>query len=230
MFDLIIPCIYSHFNKLKITLDSFKHQELINKIIIVLNGINHKKIDNSILSNYQNKLNLILINNKMLPGIARQEGLKHSKSDFVVFHDADDKAHPDKLLILKNCFNKYNCDHILHLIQPIELDFLKYDLDKIKVILTDSIIKYYQKTKKCDFGDIINKRCSHGLSAVRKEKIIDIEWLNIKSGEDKDFNLKSLLKGNKLILVDAYLSKYDRYKTWIMKRYHPLAWKELNNN
>ena len=165
----------------------------------------------------------------MLPGIARQEGLKYSISKFVVFHDADDEAHPDKLLILKYCFEKYNCDHILHFFQPIEFNFIPYNCENIKIIETDKILKYYQKTHKVDFGDIICKRVSHGLSAVRKDKILDIEWLNIRSSEDKDFNLKSLLKGNKLILVDCFLSKYDRYKTKIMKRYHPLAWEELKN-
>lgn len=229
MFDLIIPCLFSHFKNIRKTLDSFKNQELINNIIIVLNNINNNDTNFDFLKDYKLKLKIVKIKDKMLPGIARQEGLRFVKSDYVVFHDADDEAHPDKLLILKNCFEKYKCDHILHLIQPIELDFLNYQLDKIRVVNDKELRKYYQKTKKCDFGDIIGKRCSQGLSAVRVNKIIDIEWLNIKSGEDKDFNIKSMLKGNKMLLVDCYLSKYDRYKIKIMKRYHPKAWEEFNN-
>ncbi|ADO67280.1 putative glycosyltransferase [Cafeteria roenbergensis virus] len=229
MFDLIIPCLYSHFKYIPTTLKSFHHQNLINRIIIIINGINNKPIDKTILKNY-NKIDLILINEKIFPGIARNIGLKNAQSQYVVFHDADDQAHPDKLLILKNCFDKYQCDHILHLIQPIEINFLNYDLAKIKVIPVEKLRTYYYKNNKCDFGDIIGKRCSHGLSAVKKNKIIDIEWLNVKSGEDKDFNIKSLIKGNKIILVDAYLSKYDKYKMHIMKRYHPNAWNELNKN
>jgi glycosyltransferase involved in cell wall biosynthesis len=224
MFDLIIPCLFSHIGHLEKTLNSFHHQDLISQIIIVINDIKNKKLPDDFLLKYQSKLNLILLENKTLPGIARSIGLKHATSDYIVFHDADDEAHPDKLLILKKCFDKYECDHILHLIQPIELDFLKYDLENLKIVDTEKIMLYYQKTKKCDFGDIIEKRCSQGLCAVRRNKVIDIEWLNIASGEDKDFNLKSLLKGNKLILLDAYLSKYDRYKLKIMKRYHPKAW------
>lgn len=229
MFDLIIPCLYSHFTKIKRTLISFHHQDLINKIIIIVNGINDQKLNKTFLLDYQDKIELILINEKTLPGIARSIGLKHSTSPYIVFHDADDEAHPDKLKILKHCFDKYQCDHILHLIQPVELNFLKYNLDKIEIVSNEKLRKYYQKTNKCDFGDIIGKRCSHGLSAVRREKVIDIEWLNIKSGEDKDFNIKSLLKGNKMILIDAYLSKYDRYKVKIMKKYHPNAWKDFQN-
>lgn len=230
MFDLIIPCLFSHFKNIKNTIDSFKHQELINNIIIVLNNIQDNDIKLNLLDQYKLKCKVIKIKDKMLPGIARQEGLKYSTSEFIIFHDADDEAHPDKLLILKYCFDNYYCDHILHLIQPTKFNFLNYDLDKINVVLDDRIRKYYQKNNKSDFGDIIGKRCSQGLSAVRKNKIIDIEWLNIKTGEDKDFNIKSLLKGNKILLVDAYLSKYNKYKLNIMKRYHPLAWDELKNN
>jgi len=230
MFDIIIPCLFSHFSNIKKTIDSFNHQELIYNIIIVLNNVQDNKINLEFLGNYQAKINVIEIKDKMLPGIARQEGLKHSTSDFVVFHDADDEAHPNKLLILKFCFEKHQCDHILHLIQPVELKFLEYDLNKIKIVSDDKIRKYFQQKKQCDFGDIVGKRCSHGLSTVRREKIIDIQWLNIKSGEDKDFNLKSLLKGNKMLLIDAYLSKYNRYKMKIMKKYHPKGWDEFKND
>lgn len=227
MFDLVIPCLYSHFKNIKKTLDSFKHQELINKIIIVVNNIKNNKINLNFLEDYQNKIKLIEFKNRLLPGIARQEGIKYSTSDYIIFHDADDEAHPDKILILQYCFKKYNCDHILHFIQPLDFNFKPYNLNEIKIVNTEKILEYYNKTKKCDFGDIINKRVSQGLSAVRRNKILDIEWLNVKSGEDKDFNLKSLLKGNKLIMVNCFLSKYDRYKTKIMIKYHPQSYNEL---
>ena len=231
MFDLIIPCLFSHFKNIKITLDSFNHIDLVNNIIIVLNNIQNNNINTDSLLEYKSKLKIIEIKDKMLPGIARQEGIKHSTSEFIVFHDADDKAHHDKLLILKYCFDNYNCDHILHFIQPTQFNFIPYQLNDndIKIIDTKTILDFYHTTKNVNFGDIINKRISQGLSAVRKNKIIDIQWLNIKSGEDKDFNLKSLLKGNKLIMVDCFLSSYDRYKTRIMKKYHPTSWKQLQN-
>jgi len=229
MFDLIIPCLFTHYNNLPKTLDSFKHHELINRIIIVLNGINYQKFDNYILDKYRDKLKLIKLNEKMLPGKAREKATRYAKSDYIVYHDADDDAHPDKLLILKYFFEKTNCDHILHLIQPIELNFLNYkDFNKINYIDTKKLIDFYYRKNKMDFGDIIGKRISQGLSAVKRSKIIDITWLDIKSGEDKDFNKKSLLKNNKMIVIDCYLSKYDRYKLKVMKRYHPKAIKDFN--
>jgi hypothetical protein len=229
MFDLIIPCLFNHFNNLPKILDSFKHQDLINRIIIVLNGINDQDYDRNILKKYKKKLKLIRLNYTISPGKAREKATRFSKSEYIVYHDADDEAHPDKLLILKYFFEKTNCDHILHLIQPIELNFLNYkDFNKINYIDTKKLIDFYYRNNKMDFGDIIGKRISQGLSAVRRSKITDIVWLNIKSGEDKDFNKKSLLKNNKMIVIDCYLSKYDKYKLYIMKSYHPKAIKDFN--
>lgn len=229
MFDLIIPCLFSHFKNIHHTILSFKQPQLINNIIIVLNNIQNKKINTDSLTEFTPKLQIIKFKEKIPPGIARQEGIKFSTSEFIVFHDADDLAHPDKLTILKHCFQKYNCDHILHFIQPLDFKFIPYNIQNIKIIDTQQILTFYKNTQSVDFGDIISKRISHGLSAVRKNKIINIKWSNNKSGEDKDFNLQSLLLNNKLIIVNCFLSKYDRYKTNIMKRYHPCAWEELKN-
>lgn len=201
--------------------------QLVNNIIIVLNDIQDNTIE---LINLQKfNLQIIKFKNKINPGLARQEGIKYSTSNYIIFHDADDLAHPDKILILKNIFEKYNCDHILHFIQPIDFNFKPYDLNNIKIINTDSILKYYNKKKNVDFGNILGKRISHGLSSVKKSSIYNINWLDKKSGEDKDFNLKSLLSGNKLIIVDCFLSSYDRYKTKMMKKYHNKAWLELKD-
>lgn len=229
MFDLIIPCIFSHFKNINLTLQSFNHLNLVNNIIIILNDIQSRNINIESLKDFSSKLLIIKFNNKINPGLARQEGIKNSKSDYIIFHDADDIAHPDKILILKNCFEKYNCDHILHLIQPIDFNFIPYDLNNIKIINTNSILKYYNKKNNMDFGNIISKRISHGLSAVKKNKIININWVDKSSGEDKDFNLKSLLSGNQIIIVDCFLSSYDRYKTKMLKKYHKKAWEELKD-
>lgn len=232
MFDLVIPCAYWHFNNLPRILEGFNHKHLLNKIIIVVNSIEYNSIDESILDKYKDKLILRKKKKKKSPGQSKAFAMKYTKSKYIVFHDADDDPHPDKLLILKHFFEKTNCDHILHLIQPQELDFLEYkNLNTIKHIDTEEIIDYYIGND-CNFGDIIGQRASQGLIAVKREKILKIGWIPDMSGEDKDFNLKSLLLGNRMILIDCYLSKYDKYDIKMMERKHPKGYiqfgKKLN--
>lgn len=222
MFDLIIPCLYKHKDNLVSTIESFGHRYLINNIIIVLNDVS-EEYELDLCGNVW----IIESKKKLKPGKARELGLVISESKYVVFHDADDEAHPDKLLILKYFYEKIDCDHILHLVQPISLDFIKYDCDKIKYIESDRLLEHYNKKKNMEFGDIIKKRISHGLISVKREKIMNIKWSNKRSGEDKDFNRESLLIGNRMILLDSYLSKYDKYSVNSLRIYHKEGYLEL---
>ena len=102
-------------------------------------------------------------------------------------------------------------------------------MDKIKIIDCQTINNYYKKHKNLDFGNIINKRISQGLIAIKKIKLLGLEWIDKTRGEDKDFNLKSLNKKNKIVVIDCYLSSYNKYHPKMMKKYNKQAWLELKD-
>ena len=105
MFSIIIPCLNEHLTSLYNIICSFIAQDnnLINEILVIVN--NYKKNDIEIIDRQKSFLpdyvKYILIEDKTPPGICRNIGVHLSKSDYLIFHDADDIPHPQKLDILK---------------------------------------------------------------------------------------------------------------------------------
>ena len=253
MFSIIIPCfkdhIYSVFNIICCFLLENKIYEndtnikLINNITIICNGLEDNHITEIIkqqtfFDNYYSEgfIKYEIYKENVPPGKAREMGIKsislNKENKYCIFHDADDIPHPQKIRILKYFFMRYNCDHILHLFQPLGFNFINYDdFSHIMYTKTKKIIQYIKKKKKVNFdiGNIIKARVSQGLISVRLNAIKDIKWTSKMSGEDKAFNKISLHMGNKLIMLDCYLSEYDRYNVKMMKKIHKKRYKELRN-
>ena len=211
------------------------NNKLINEIIVVCNGINSKhKLEINEKKNFFNlnnekRIKYIEIDNKLHPGIARNKGIKQSNSEYIIFHDADDIPHPNKLEILKYIFDNNNVEHILYFLQPLGFKFINYNFENIKIISSEKIYKYYNKNKDINIGNIINKRVCQGHISIKKKASINLNWSNKKTAEDKDFNIQSLKKGNKIIMIDVILAEYNKYHVKMMKRYHKKAYDEINN-
>lgn len=220
MTTIIIPCYKNHIYILDKVLNLFILQKP-EEIIVVVNGIeNDAKINTKIseLKTIYNDIVFLEFNNKLFAGPARYEGLLKAKNENIIFHDADDEPHPQKVEII-NHFLK-NHDHILHLIQPIDLDFKMYDKKNISYITNNYIRWYCDKYETYNFNNLLKSRIGSGLISAKKSKIINIKWKKMVTGEDSKFNKDSLLYNNNLIILKAFLSKHDKFSLNMMKKHH----------
>lgn len=226
MFSLVFPCHSSNLDTIIFVIECFlKQKEYINQIIVIFNSVKED------ISDIINKIKLLCNNiifeykifkSRINPGIARNKSYDLIKSDYVIFHDADDEPHPNKLEIIKYMFYKLNCDEIHHLLQPISLQFLNYDLNNIKYKEVDNkeILNFIKKGSVC-LNNYVKMPVSHGLISIKKDKLLEIEWNCLRSGEDRDFITKSVNNNNKIVVVEAFLSKYDKLSKKSLFKYYP---------
>jgi glycosyltransferase involved in cell wall biosynthesis len=227
MFSLIIPCHSKDLGTIYGVVNSFikTDSDLIKQIIIIFNGDKEKVNDvvNKIkgLISKTIRFDYKIFEEQLNPGIARYESYDLIKSEYVAFHDADDEPHPMKLQIINNIFKKKNPDMIYHLYQPIIFPFLKYQLNKIKYDWVDNnIAKKYIDKKFIALYKYYKGPVTHGLFAIKTDKLIKIKWSNLKSGEDREFLTKCINNNYSIIIVDAHLSKYDKFSEKRFKMNH----------
>ena len=220
MFSLVIPCHSKDLKTVYEVVNSFikTSYSLIKQIIIIFNGIKDKEKVNNII----NKIKVLIGNTIMFdykifrkrlnPGIARNESYNLIKSEYVAFHDADDEPHSMKLQILDYIFKKENPDMIYHLYQPIAFPFLKYQLDKIEYDwVNNEDVKKYTDNGFIALWMYYNAPVTHGLFAIKTKKLLKFGWSNLKSGEDREFLTKCINNDYSVIIIGAFLSKYDKF-------------------
>jgi glycosyltransferase involved in cell wall biosynthesis len=98
MISIIIPT-YQHGNEIKQCLDSLLSQTLRDFEIIVVNDGSTDNTE-SVLDKYQDRITVITQNNHG-SNVARNNGAKRAKGDYLLFCDADIVAEKDMLLEMK---------------------------------------------------------------------------------------------------------------------------------
>lgn len=248
MFSLIIPCHCSNLDRIFFVIKCFLNEynnniknniKLLNQIIIIFNGIKSltvRRKTKQIVKDIKNIIPKGIIfefekfQARIRPGLARNASYNFIKSDYIIFHDADDEPHPNKLLINKYFFEEISVDQIHHLFQPIDLNFLEYDdFSKINYIKVDNN-KIFDFTKKglVLLNQYSKMPVSHGLISIKKNKLLEISWCDLKTGEDRDFVTKSINNNNKIIIIEAFLSKYDKLPKKSLMKYYPQYYKLWN--
>lgn len=191
MISVVIPCAQEHFSFLIPLLDDFLNQSLYpNEVIISLSEF--ELIDSNDMTIFENKINnyifkIILLKNtdKLSPGENRQLGSDKSEYDYIIYQDADDFPHRQRFEILNYIFEKYNANHITHLLTRSSKHF--NNRHKLEDIIP---FKWNKRSA------IKGSPTTAGNIGVHKRVFEKVKWTNHKVGEDTRF-------------TDAILSKFD---------------------
>ena len=91
MIDIIIPCYNAH-STIEKTLNSIIIQNIKDKVKVLLVDDASNKSYESIVDKYKEYIDISLLTLKenVGPGIAREKGIKYTKSKYIVFIDSDD--------------------------------------------------------------------------------------------------------------------------------------------
>lgn len=128
--SFVIPT-YNNLSLLKRCISSIEKQ--INKedrIIIVIDGSTDGTEEYMNKHYGGNKQFLILTQKNMGSGTARNNGVKHSSSDYIWFIDSDDYIIQNSVMEIKSELQKHNCDLLF-------LDYITYDGKQTKNVKID---------------------------------------------------------------------------------------------
>jgi cellulose synthase/poly-beta-1,6-N-acetylglucosamine synthase-like glycosyltransferase len=131
--SVIVPCVARHFFWLSGLLESYQNQTVRpDEIVISLSEVeklNSREIDKLETGLWDCKLKVLRNNGVIIDGENRTIAMDNSTGDILVFSDADDLVHPQRIEIVKYFFENYEVDHIMHCyavrrdgITPINID------------------------------------------------------------------------------------------------------------
>lgn len=174
------------------------------------------------------------IRNKERKNAAENRNLlaKKSESEVLVFQDADDMFHPQRIEILKHFFLNFDVNHIAHsysftkerslkqiIINKIKLESVNYLLlNKIyDSVFSDKFISHLMVGGYGSFNkkeDLIPQfPICNGAIAIKKEVFEEINWKTDKKtfliAEDQDFNYEVFYNFNKSMLIFEELYYYN---------------------
>ena len=200
--SIIIPCHYKHFQYIDQLLQMYNKQSMIpTEIIVVLcesTKISENIIDNAENKKYKYNLKIIRIKEKSAAGKNRYIGTKEAIGDIIIFQDADDLPHPQRIEIIQRCFKQYpSINHILHSCSRSIMNTF-YNIDKIPT----KICKHNIFLNQQEMG---NYKLTNGNIAIRNKIVNEIKW-DIKNfrGQDVQLNKNIYEKyGEYMIIVLA---------------------------
>ena len=234
--SIVIPSIGRHFRFLWRALDSLSSQTRIPDEVIVsqcesiLIPDEKKSALSEKYSKIFEKFELLLETKALRSGPNRQKASDVCTGDFIVYQDADDASHRQRVEILENIFNNNDVVHIAHsykYMNNYNTDHI--DISKIKIYPADKLYKLYFSDKiDADYvplhdwpygacPDFNGTAITAGAMAIRREVLKEVRWRaphelilsNSPTTEDYEFDMEILFKFKKSILIDAPVYFYE---------------------
>lgn len=189
--SVVIPVFPPHFCFLERCLQNVMQSTVLpNEIIIAASEVNEKKekeLYDSLIKICKNvKLIIYGTTDIAYAGVNRNRGYTKSSNDIIMFIDADDFIHPQKVEIIQKCFEKFpDCKQLIHNFSSSAKDLgLKFDIDNLP------IFQYKGSFQK---GDIVHngmKRIHRGHVTVHRSVFEKVKYNNDRHREDNTFTKK----------------------------------------
>lgn len=213
-----IPCSIKHYTFLSNLLSNIMNGTILpDEICIAIGGIcdklEVKRIKDEL--GWAKNLKLLFSDKKMNAAESRDFITREITGDIVIYQDADDLMHPQRIEIVKRFFQDFNIVHLCHSFSFYsETVAGEINYNEIKYESGDFIYdKYFTKDKNVKaFGeDSSIERITAGATCVKKSVLEDIKWVtNQKCPEDKSFCMSVLKTFNKTLLIDAPIYIYRK--------------------
>lgn len=211
--SVLVPCVPKHLQYMEDLLTAYTQQTVLpDEIVISLAEV--QKTDPNELGKIKAfpwpfKLHIIEHDRKVSEGENRNIGSDYSSGDVLLFQDADDLPHPQRIEIIKYLFENFYVQHIYHgyideLTNPNE-KFEAYDLMRLDAFYA------YQHVYQ------VGKRALHNGSVCFSRDIANqYRWVEgFRISTDSEFNQK-IYKNvhDKVILVNPLVLYRHNYSTY----------------
>ncbi|MEX0939741.1 MAG: glycosyltransferase family A protein [Candidatus Babeliales bacterium] len=218
--SVVVPCVARHFLWLSGMLESYENQTVRPDEVIIsiseVEKLNPKEINDLEAGMWSFKLKVIRKKGVILDGDNRTIAMDNASGEILIFSDADDIPHPQRVEIAKFIFENYEVDHILHgMANSRKEDFNLSKLDDLEIL------------KFNNFGQILNFATNTGFAITTGSPCFlrkvgeKIKWEAIKDQEHahKVYNLfkNNIVLCSRLILYRMFLSSHGNRNAGMIK-------------
>jgi hypothetical protein len=148
--SLIIPAIPRHFSYLPLILNCYLAGSIRpDEVVISLSEAHLVSLDlkSEFTRNFIGKFeNFIFLEayNKLWHGPNRQKASEASSNEILIYQDADDIPHPQRIEVIKYFFDTFDICHLNHSWIPFNRKFIKIDdYAQIGTIMSDELFNCY---------------------------------------------------------------------------------------
>jgi glycosyltransferase involved in cell wall biosynthesis len=200
--SVLIPCCKKHFSLLENLLGSYEKQTCLpDEIVISLSDV--EKLNKDDIDRLENlpwsfDLKIIKKEGKESAGQNRNIAYKNSKGDVIIYQDADDLPHPQRVELIKYLFENYYIDHLMHT--------WIYPQDHFKPYIKEKLILVPCAT----YNDLRRYEFLHNGNVSMTREVADkIVWESV-FGYDRDveFNMRVYQAFKNKVLLRADLIIY----------------------
>lgn len=203
LFSIIIP-VYNSEKTIEKSLKSVFNQTIQDfEIIVVNDGSTDHSLE--ILNKYKTAhSNMTIINQKNAgPGMARNNGIKIAKGEYISFLDADDYWSEDFLEVVLAASNNKSADYIY-------IEMVKETVDG-KIIGKTNVARNKDLSKQQMICRQMTGKMPWGMSKVIKREIISKcggKFMELTVGEENIFSFEALKASKNIAFTDKVIYHY----------------------
>jgi glycosyltransferase involved in cell wall biosynthesis len=224
--SVVIPCGAPHVPFLANLIETLRRGTVVpDRIVIVVNGT-EKEVE----GNDGDRVKIVQNPQRMTSGAARNLGVQEcgDDTDVVIFQDADDLPHPERVERIKNFFeNNRDCVHLLHGYARAETEEeAQVNLwDDARVYSTAEIlacnpsVSFTGQDSEQNLDPMFPPRGTkchefhHGMFAARRWVLLGTPFLDVHGGEDSNVNRRLLARYGKTAFLDLPLVFYFQIRS-----------------
>lgn len=167
--SVVVPCAASHVTRLSELLPALRSQTRVpDEVVVVVSGCAAAAVPdlgNSVVVHSVERLSA---------GAARNRGTEAATGSVIVYQDADDIPHPQRVEIVADLFEAYAVEHVSHFFMP--------TIEDRPFSLAESV------ASSSYTGDIVTG-VTCGNVAVARDLALRVRWPeHFGAGEDQEFN------------------------------------------
>lgn len=223
--SLVIPCIPSHFLNLKEKLDVVLNGTRIpDEIVISLSESKYvpEKYIKEMKNDFSEKVDSFVVlehDRKLTHGPNRQAGSEVASGELLIYQDADDYSHPQRLEIIEYFYENHDIVHLNHGWIPTAIEFDDVDKTKVSYIKPEDIYnRYFPNDRFIDCISIVKCYgcefvCTHaGNTSILKKVLEKVRWKDWNElrgpAEDYEFCMEVAYNFKKSMIIDVPLLHY----------------------
>jgi len=217
--SIFIPCTGRHFKYIEPLLDRYISGTVIpDQIVVYVSGMKKPRVFK--------KLPAEIIYNDLLieAGPARQMAKLYCGGDIIIYQDADDFPHPQRIEIVKKWFETHDVMHLTHSYVFMGKKRMPEKIIKVKDLGKKWIDKYFLDGNLEDCVSVQRSwgpdHCYQhaGACSIRKEVLDVVRWKSAREiklatwlpnkAEDYDFCMEVAFKLKKSVMIDSPIYEY----------------------
>lgn len=203
--SVIVPCAAQHVLRLPELMEAMRRQtRLPDEVVIAVSGCALGAIPRL---DAGTDLKIVHNAERITAGGNRNRAVVSARGDVVVFQDADDLPHLQRVEIIVALFERYEIDHLMHFFYYLKEEPSRFSIEQAAACST------YRTDfmKAVPYRTGLVKCVTNGNVAVMREIAKVVQWPDrSRKGEDVDFNSAVYARTKRTAVTELPLITYRR--------------------